>query len=407
MRYRGTIPHLEVRLLSVTPRRRPRVVAAPNAFKGTYDAVQVAGAWAHSLADVARVDVRPMSDGGDGFVAVVRHYRPSVLEVRARVRDPLGRPIEAAWGWDPDRRVAYLESAGAIGLRHLAPEERRPLTADTAGLGGLIRVATSLDVRRLVIGLGGSATVDGGMGMARELGYGLEDARGREIRRPAELPRLARLSAPRDSPFGLPGGSGRPAPVEVTVLADVRNLLLGPQGAAAVYGPQKGASPADVERLEAGLVRLAHRWSDDLGAPRELSERPGAGAAGGLGAALVAFLGGRLVGGAGWSARLARLARALEGADLVLTGEGRLDAQSLAGKGTGYVLSRARRKGLPVAVVCAEAVIRGTDLDPPVTLVEGKDLTPKTAEPPGAPLSLDELGHLARLAVDRLRSERG
>ncbi|MGH7558425.1 MAG: glycerate kinase [Gemmatimonadota bacterium] len=371
----------------MSPPRAPRVVVAPNAFKGTFDAVQVARAWGEALADVARVDLRPMSDGGDGFVAVVRHYRPETLEVRARVPDPLGRPVHAAWGWDPDRRVAYLESAAAVGLRHLAPEERRPLAADTAGLGRLIQVAGSLGVRRLAIGLGGSATVDGGLGMARALGYRFLDARGRPIHRPGDLPRLARLAPPKDSPVGSTG---------VTALADVENPLLGSRGAAAVYGPQKGASPADVERLEAGLARLAERWIADLGAPHDLAEVRGAGAAGGLGAGLVAFLGARLAGGAGWCARLARLARALDGADLALTGEGRLDAQSLAGKATGYVLSRARRRGLPAGLVCAGAAVPRPDLDPSVTLVEGR----------AEALSLDDLGHLARRAFDRLREAR-
>ncbi|MGH7563843.1 MAG: glycerate kinase family protein [Gemmatimonadota bacterium] len=382
-----TTPHLTARFPIVTSRRAPRVVVAPNAFKGTFDAIGVARAWGEALADVARVDLRPMSDGGDGFVAVVRHYRPETLEVRARVPDPLGRPIDAAWGWEPDRHVAYLESAAAIGLRHLAPEERRPLVADSAGLGRLIEVTGSLSVRRLLIGLGGSATVDGGLGMARALGYRFLDARGRPICRPGDLPRLARLAPPKDAP-ALPTG--------VTALADVESPLLGPRGAAAVFGPQKGASPADVERLEAGLARLAERWSADLGVPSDLVAVRGAGAAGGLGAGLVAFLGARLAGGTGWYARLAGLARALDKADLVLTGEGRLDAQSLAGKGTGYVLSRARRRNLPVGIVCAEAAVPGSCLGPSVTLVEGR----------ADALSLDDLGRLARLAFDRLREAR-
>ncbi|MGH7571880.1 MAG: glycerate kinase family protein [Gemmatimonadota bacterium] len=379
----------------MTSRRPPRVVVAPNAFKGTFDAVQVARAWGEALRDVARVDLRPMSDGGDGFVAVVRHYRPEALEARARVPDPLGRPIAAVWGWDPDRRVAYLESAAAIGLRHLAPEERRPLIADSAGLGRLIRVAGSLGVRRLVIGLGGSATVDGGLGMARALGYRFLDAGGRPIDRPGDLPRLARVVPPKGAPA---------VPAGVTALADVLSPLLGPRGAAAVFGPQKGASPADVERLEAGLARLAERWSGDLGAPSDLAGARGAGAAGGLGAGSVAFLGARLAGGTGWWARLAGLARALGKADLALTGEGRLDAQSLTGKGTGYVLSRARRRGLPAGIVCAEAAVPRSSLGPSVTLVDGRDLTGSGG--PTDVLSLDDLKRLARLAFDRHREAR-
>lgn len=379
------------------------MVVAPNAFKGTHDAVQVARAWGQALADVARVDPRPMSDGGDGLVAVVRHYRRPVLEVRARVPDPLGRPVEAIWGWEPDRRVAYLESAAAIGLRHLVPEERRPLAADTAGLGRLIGMAAGLGIRRLVIGLGGSATVDGGLGMARELGYRFEDARGRPVRQPGDLRRLARLAPPKDRGAG--PGIG-PGSLQITALTDVDNPLLGPRGAAAVFGPQKGASPSDVERLEAGLARLVERWVADLGAPPDLPAARGSGAAGGLGGGLVAFLGARLAAGAGWCARLAGLARALDGADLVVTGEGRLDAQSLEGKATGYVLSRARRRGLPAAVVCAESVLPPGALGPSVTLVQGRDLSSGPGPPAGHPLSREDLGRLARLAFDRLRDGR-
>lgn len=380
-------------------RRRPRVVLAPNAFKGSFDAVQVAGAWADALAGVARTDLRPLSDGGDGLVAVVRHYRPEVLDVRARVPDPLGRSVEAAWGWDPGRGAAYLESAAAVGLRLLAPGERRPLEADTAGLGRLIGMAAGLGVRRLVVGLGGSATVDGGMGMARALGYRFEDARGRTLREPADLGRLARVLPPTEPSADR---RGRSAGLRVTALADVDSPLLGPAGAAAVFGPQKGASAADVERLEAGLERLAERWVADLAAPADLAEARGAGSAGGLGAGLVAVLGARLMGGAGWCARLAGLARALAGADLVITGEGRLDAQSLAGKGTADVLRRARRRGLPAGVVCAASDLPGAELGPAVALVDAGDLARGGSGKAGT-LSLEDLGRLARLAFDRLR----
>lgn len=390
-------------------RRAIRVVLAPNAFKGTFNAVEVADAWAAELSAgrFARVDRRPMTDGGDGFLAVVRHYRPRVLEVRARVPDPLGRPVEAGWGWEIERHTAYVESAAVIGLRYLAADERRPLEVDTAGLGRLLRVASSLGVRRLVIGLGGSATVDGGLGMARALGFRFEDRRGKPIRGPAELPRLSRITPPEAPPLGTQE-DGRLRPPIVTALADVDHPLLGPRGAAAVFGPQKGATPAEVPRLEEGLSRLAERWVADLGASRRLCEARGAGAAGGLGAALRVFLGARLVAGSGWCARLAGLARALEAADLVVTGEGRLDRQSFRGKGTGYVISRARRYGLPIAVVTALAELPAEDLGPSLVLVDHRDLVGEAGATPqvGGDLSLEELGRLARLAVGRLHEAR-
>jgi glycerate kinase len=363
-------------------RARPRVVLAPDAFKGNHDPVQVAAAWTKALAEVARLDPRPISDGGDGFLAVLLHYRPDLLEARARVPDPLGRSIDATWAWDPDRRTAWVESAAAVGLRLVERGERRPLDADSAGLGRLLLTIGGLVVRRLTVGLGGSATVDGGLGMARGLGFRFEDARGRPVRRPGELDRLSRI-APPGGPLPLPG--------EVTALADVDHPLLGPGGAAAAFGPQKGATPAQVERLEAGLARLAERWVADLGAPAALAAARGTGAAGGLGGALVAFLGARLTPGSAWMARRAALGRALDRADLVLTGEGRFDAGSLAGKGTGRVIREARRRGLPVAVVCARAE---GPVPAGVVIVDAGD-------DPGR-LSPEDLGRLARRAFGRL-----
>jgi glycerate kinase len=177
----------------------------------------------------------------------------------------------------------------------------------------------------------------------------------------------------------------------VTALADVDHPLLGPGGAAPAFGPQKGATPAQVERLEAGLARLAERWVADLGAPAALAAARGTGAAGGLGGALVAFLGARLTPGSAWMARRAALGRALDRADLVLTGEGRFDAGSLAGKGTGRVIREARRRGLPVAVVCARAE---GPVPAGVVIVDAGD-------DPGR-LSPEDLGRLARRAFGRL-----
>jgi glycerate kinase len=377
----------------VTRDRRPRVVLAPDAFKGSYDPVQVADAWAHALADVARVDPRPISDGGEGFLAVLRHYRPDLLEARVRVPDPLGHSIDAAWAWDPGRRAVWIESAAAVGLKLVAPDQRRPLDADSAGLGRLLRTVGALGVRRLVIGLGGSATVDGGLGMARELGFRFEDGRRRPVRRPGDLRRLARIEPP-----------ARPLEVagRIAALADVDHPLLGPNGAAAAFGPQKGATPDEIERLEAGLARLAERWVADLGAPPALASARGSGAAGGLGGGLVAFLGARLTRGSAWGGRLAGLGRSLDRADLVLTGEGRFDRGSLAGKGSGRVIREARRRGLPVAVVCA----RAESAAPPGTLVvDARDLPsrgPGAEDHPGE-LSPDDLGRLARHAFERLR----
>lgn len=391
MRPRRAPSRHAIRWFEVTAARRPRVVLAPDAFKGTYDPVQVADAWARALADVARVDPRPISDGGEGFLAVLRHYRPDLLEARARVPDPLGRPIDAAWAWDPGRRAAWVESAAAVGLSLVAPEERRPLDADSAGLGRLLRTIGGLGVRRLVIGLGGSATVDAGLGMARELGFRFEDGHGRPVGRPGDLRRLARI----EPPAGRLGVAGR-----IAALADVDHPLLGPEGAAAAFGPQKGATAAEVEQLEAGLARLAERWVADLGAPPGLAGVRGTGAAGGLGGALVAFLGARLTRGSAWAARLAGLARSLDRADLVMTGEGRFDRGSLTGKGTGRVIREARRRGLPVAVVCARAE---APAPPGTVVVDARELPSRRQGADPGELSLDDIGRLARHAFERFR----
>lgn len=363
-----------------------RVVLAPNAFKGTFDAVEVVEIAASALADRpdVEVDARPLSDGGDGFLRVVRRYRPGVLEVHARARDPLGRPIAAPWGWDPDRDEAWIESAAAIGLRHLEGGERDPLVASTAGLGPLLAAAIGARVRRITVGLGGSATVDGGAGMARALGFRLEDAAGRPMGRAADLVDLARIVAPERPPAG---------GVEVVALADVDHPLLGPAGAAAAFGPQKGADEAGVRRLEAGLGRLAGRWIEDLGAPADVTSRPGAGAAGGLGAGCVAFLGATLASGADACARLAGLAGALAAADAVVTAEARFDAQS-GGKATGRVLALARAAGKPAAVLCAS----GEGGPAGALVVDARVI----GLPPGAELDREAIARLVQRAVDLL-----
>lgn len=366
-----------------------RVVLAPNAFKGSFDAVEVVRAWEVTARErtALRLEVRifPMADGGDGFLAALRHYRPVVLEVSTRARDPLGRPVSAVWGWDPEADVAYVESAAAIGLRLLERGERDPLHATSAGLGRLIRTAAGLGPKEIVVGLGGSATVDGGLGMARALGFRFEGPDGRAIEHPAELPDLVRIVPPREPLL--------PAGIRVLALADVEAPLHGPGGAARAFGPQKGADPAAVERLADGLERLAEAWRADLAVPGDLAGRPGAGAAGGVAAGLVAFLGAEIVPGAEWLADLAGLAEAIGGADGVVTGEGRFDPGSLRGKATGHVLELARAAGVRGAVVCGSA----TGPAPPGVLVVAADAHGE----PGTRLDASGLGRLLDVVLDR------
>lgn len=364
-----------------------RVVLAPNAFKGTFGAVEVARAWREVL-EASRpdlvVDARPLSDGGDGFLSVLGRHEP-LLEALGRVRDPLGRSVVARWAWDPAADVAYVESAEAVGLARLAEGEPDPLVASSRGLGQLLRLVARLGARRIVVGLGGSATIDGGLGAGRALGYRYAAADGGPVERPRDLPDLARIAPPDVDP--LDG-------IEVVALADVDNPLLGPRGAAAVFGPQKGAASGDLERLEEGLARSAERWVADLGASADVAERPGAGAAGGLGGALVALAGARIEPGAAWLAGRIGLEGSLEGAALLVTGEGRFDAQSAGGKATGRALEAARRAGVPAAIVAGTVV---ADPGPPdgVVAVDAGDL-----DRPAERLSLDDLAALALRAVD-------
>jgi glycerate kinase len=370
-----------------------RVVLAPGSFKETFDAVEVARAFEEALSGRAETVSRPMSDGGDGFLAVVRHYRPDVLAVSARVPDPVAREIAALWGWHPEEDTAYIESAAAIGLRLLEPATRDPLLATSAGLGRLIRTAAGLGSRHVVVGLGGSATVDAGLGMARELGFRFEDAAGRPIAGPGELARLARIVPPAEPPIA-PGTS-------LFALADVHSPLHGPGGAARAFGPQKGAGPEAVERLAAGLERIEARWRADLGVPAELAARPGAGAAGGLGGALVAFLGADLVSGSGWCAELAGVREALPGADGLVTSEGRFDPGSLGGKVTGHLLALARAAGVPAGVVCALHE-RGADASGAIVVDAGA-----IGKPPEEHVTHEDLARMVRIVLDRWEADAG
>ena len=371
-----------------------RVVLAPNAFKGSFDAVAVARAWEVAARErrdsPLEVRIIPMADGGDGFLAALRYHRPAVLEVSARARDPLGRPVSAVWGWDPEAGIAYVESAAAIGLRLLERGERDPLRATSAGLGRLIRTVAGLGPKEIVVGLGGSATVDGGLGMARELGFRFEDRGGRPVEQAVDLPDLVRIVPP-----GLPS---LPAGIRILALADVEAPLHGPGGAARAFGPQKGADPAAVERLADGLERLAEAWRADLGAPGDLAGRPGAGAAGGLAAGLAAFVSAEIAPGAGWMADLAGLAEAIPGVDGVVTGEGRFDPGSLRGKATGHVLALARAAGVRGAVVCGSA----TGPVPTGVLVVAADAHGEA----GTRLDASSLGRLLGVVLDRWGRER-
>ena len=317
-----------------------RVVIAPDKFKGSLTAPQAAEAMMRGVARAvpgATIDCVPMADGGEGTVdALVAATGGTYRE--ALVTGPLGEPITARFGLLGDGRTAAIEMASASGLVLVPPEQRNPLIATTRGTGELLLAAIAAGVHRVILGIGGSATNDGGAGLGQALGYRLLDPDGRELGPGGgSLDRLDRLD-----PSGRHPALER---IEVDVACDVSNPLCGPSGASAVYGPQKGATPAMIETLDANLARLARIVARDLGV--SIAEVPGSGAAGGLGGGLVAFAGGRLEKGVNLVINAVDLAVRLAGADLCLTGEGALDEQSVFGKTAVGVARLARSLGCP------------------------------------------------------------
>lgn len=319
-----------------------KIVIAPDSFKESLSAPEVARAIEKGLKRVLR-DVTcvrvPMADGGEGTVDAVTAATGGRL-VRRTVRGPLGSTVRAVFGLLPDGS-AVIEMAAASGLPLVPPARRNPLRTSSYGTGELIRAACALGARRIVIGIGGSATNDCGAGMAQALGAVFRDARGKLLTRPlggGDLSRVAEMD--------LAAVRQTLGEIELLVACDVRNPLCGPTGASAVFGPQKGADPAQVRQLDANLQHFGRLLEQTTG--RRVMQKPGAGAAGGLGAALMGICGGRLVPGAELVTDIVGLAGHLEGADLVITGEGRIDFQTAFGKTPAGVARVARRLGVPV-----------------------------------------------------------
>lgn len=317
---------------------------APDAFDGTLTAVEAAEAMRAGWNQVAPDDqlvLLPMSDGGPGFVDVLS----TVLDgqtVPVQTTDPLGRPAVGAVLVVGD--TAYIESAQACGLQLLTAAERNPLVTTTFGLGALLTAAVECGARTLVVGLGGSATNDAGMGMLTALGVTPLDAAGVALPYGGlALADLAKLD-----------GAAQLRGVAIVAATDVDNPLCGPHGATAVYGPKKGLRPEDRDRLDAALAQWAEVAERDIpGAPAGLIDLPGAGAAGGLGAALLALGGTRRSGGEIIFAAV-DLPGALAEADLVLTGEGSFDFQSVRGKVAGGVAALATEHGVPCVVLAGQ-----------------------------------------------------
>jgi glycerate kinase len=324
-----------------------RVLIAPQEFKGSLGADEAAAAIRAGIRAARpgwQLDVLPMSDGGPGFIDALRRAVKADTAA-AVVQDALGRRVLARYVTIRGTRTTVIEAAQANGLVHIAPDERDALRADSYGVGQVIAEALTSAPERLIVGVGGSATTDGGAGMARALGAHFLDEAGRELSAGGgSLQRLARIDW--SPPAALAG-------VEVVVASDVTNPLVGPEGAATVYAPQKGATPAQVEALEAALVRYAAVVRRSLGA--DIATLPGGGAAGGLAAGLVAFLDARIVSGFDVVAEATGLEARLAAADLIVTGEGSFDSQSLQGKTTGRLRDLAARHGKRCVIFAGRA----------------------------------------------------
>ncbi|WP_040161222.1 glycerate kinase [Nigerium massiliense] len=321
-----------------------KVVIAPDSFKESLTARQVAENLRDGLAAVwpdAEYVLVPMADGGEGTVQSLVDATGG-RRMTVPVSDPLGRPVEASFGVLGGGDVAVLEMAAASGLELLEPGERDPLGASTYGTGQLITAALHTGTRRIIVGIGGSATNDGGAGMVQALGGRLVDASGADLSPGgAALAELAHIDL-----SGLPE---RLRAVEIVVACDVDNPLTGPRGASRVFGRQKGADPQMIEQLDAALGTLARVIRADLGV--DIEDVPGAGAAGGLGGGLLAFLGADLQRGIDIVIEHTALVDAVAGADLVITGEGALDSQTRYGKTPAGVARVAKERGVPVVAV--------------------------------------------------------
>lgn len=320
-----------------------RIVCCPDSFKESMSAVDASAAMARGVrqvwpdADAVRL---PLADGGEGTCATLIHALGGQL-LDVPCLSAVADPIVGMVGYVPGEDLAIIEVASACGLEQVPPERRDAEIASSYGVGQLLAASLDLGVGRLVIGLGGTATNDAGAGMLSALGVRFLDASGATL--PPGGSALARLAS-----IDASGLDPRLSGVSVDVACDVSNPLTGPRGASAVFGPQKGATPEAVSRLDASLTR----WADVVEASQEIEVRDiaGAGAGGGLGAAMVAFLGARLVPGVDLVLDTVGFDRALDDADLVLTGEGLVDEQSAAGKVPWGVALRARARGVPVVV---------------------------------------------------------
>ncbi len=323
-----------------------KIVIAPDSFKGNLTSLQVAAAIEKGIRRVlpkARIIKVPMADGGEGTVQSLVDATGGRI-VRKKVTGPAGKPVNASYGLLADGETAVIEMAEASGLPMVSGKTKNPLKTTTYGTGELIKDAMNRGARHIIIGLGGSATVDGGAGMAQALGVKFRNRSNAVIREHGAggmLDKIAKIDVSELDP--------RLRKTRVTVACDVDNPLCGKRGAAYVFGPQKGATPAMVRKLDANLKHFGQLIKKDL--KKSVLTLAGAGAAGGLGAGLVAFTGARMKSGIKIVVEATGLKQAIKGADLVITGEGRVDFQTAFGKTPSGVAKAAKTHGVPVVAI--------------------------------------------------------
>ncbi len=324
-----------------------KILIAPDKFKGTLNARQVAENIAKGLGDVlpdAQIEIIPMADGGEGTAEAICDVRGcSWLECKAH--DPLGREINARYGWIDQEKLAVIEMSEAAGMRRLSGSERDPIRATTLGVGEMLLDATKRGANEIIIGLGGSATNDGGFGMARALRFRFWGTGDKEIKGVVDLALLERIVRPK--------GREELKRPRIIAAVDVKNPLLGENGATRVFGPQKGASKRDLDNLERALTRLADVVATEFGF--DYREEAGTGAAGGLGFGLLSFCDATIRAGFEVVAEAVGLEAKMKNADLVITGEGSLDRQTLEGKTPSGVARLARKLGKPVFAIVGRA----------------------------------------------------
>jgi glycerate kinase len=321
-----------------------KVVVAPNSFKGTLTATQAAHAIAQGVRQVipdAEIVEVPVADGGEGTAEALVTANGGTYHW-ANVEGPLGAPVHASYGLIDGGRTAVMEMASASGFSLVTDAQRDVRRASTYGFGQLLEAARAMGARTIICGIGGSATNDCGAGMAQALGARLLDAFGRDVPRGgAALRNVVRIDVSGMNPAW--------KSVRVRVACDVTNPLTGPKGASHVYGPQKGADPETVDLLDRALRHFAEIIATDLG--KQVADVPGAGAAGGTGAGLIGFLDATLEPGAALIVTASGFDEHLAGADLVITGEGRVDGQTAYGKAPGEVAKRAQKAEVPALLI--------------------------------------------------------